>query len=105
MENKENLLGVIATLLKWRKPIIRLCLIAGIGTAIISLFLPNYYQSTTTFYAASPDLGMPDPVGEMEKYRDYYGEDTDNDRILTICLLYTSPSPRDATLSRMPSSA
>ena len=24
---------------------------------------------------------------------------------LEICLLYTSPSPRDATLSRMPSSA
>ena len=24
---------------------------------------------------------------------------------LTDCLLYTSPSPRDATLSRMPSSA
>ena len=23
----------------------------------------------------------------------------------SICLLYTSPSPRDATLSRMPSSA
>ena len=84
MENKENLLGVIATLLKWRKPIIRICLIAGIGTAIISLFLPNYYKSTTSFYAASPDLGMPDPVGELEKDRDYYGEDTDNDRILTI---------------------
>ena len=30
----------------------------------------------------------------------------DNDlQQLTICLLYTSPSPRDATLSRMPSSA
>ena len=26
-------------------------------------------------------------------------------RFLTNCLLYTSPSPRDATLSRMPSSA
>ena len=25
--------------------------------------------------------------------------------LLTDCLLYTSPSPRDATLSRMPSSA
>ena len=25
--------------------------------------------------------------------------------ILLTCLLYTSPSPRDATLSRMPSSA
>ena len=26
-------------------------------------------------------------------------------RVLNDCLLYTSPSPRDATLSRMPSSA
>ena len=25
--------------------------------------------------------------------------------VYTACLLYTSPSPRDATLSRMPSSA
>ena len=25
--------------------------------------------------------------------------------VITVCLLYTSPSPRDATLSRMPSSA
>ena len=25
--------------------------------------------------------------------------------IIGVCLLYTSPSPRDATLSRMPSSA
>ena len=29
----------------------------------------------------------------------------DVDDIIHICLLYTSPSPRDATLSRMPSSA
>ena len=28
-----------------------------------------------------------------------------NDDLMVICLLYTSPSPRDATLSRMPSSA
>ncbi len=27
------------------------------------------------------------------------------DAYMTNCLLYTSPSPRDATLSRMPSSA
>ena len=29
----------------------------------------------------------------------------DEDPMKAICLLYTSPSPRDATLSRMPSSA
>ena len=30
---------------------------------------------------------------------------TMNNAILTFCLLYTSPSPRDGLLSRMPSSA
>ena len=30
---------------------------------------------------------------------------TKNYTNINICLLYTSPSPRDATLSRMPSSA
>ena len=35
------------------------------------------------------------------------GEATDNVGVagVQVCLLYTSPSPRDATLSRMPSSA
>ena len=36
-------------------------------------------------------------IAEIGKIRDL--------DVVTICLLYTSPSPRDATLSRMPSSA
>ena len=36
---------------------------------------------------------------KIDKLRDKMDGDHD------ICLLYTSPSPRDATLSRMPSSA
>ena len=37
---------------------------------------------------------------------DYYViNGSDEGRFLDTCLLYTSPSPRDATLSRMPSSA
>ena len=49
-------------------------------------------------------LNPPDYISEME-------EGAFEDEILTElrnmpnCLLYTSPSPRDATLSRMPSSA
>ena len=35
---------------------------------------------------------------DMKKMKDYCDQNAD-------CLLYTSPSPRDATLSRMPSSA
>ena len=34
-----------------------------------------------------------------------YNDESDLNNLLKICLLYTSPSPRDATLSRMPSSA
>ena len=46
--------------------------------------------------------------GKMGGYREYetYGESSLNDAPpFLFCLLYTSPSPRDATLSRMPSSA
>ena len=39
-------------------------------------------------------------LSEMQK-----GDHLDWDIIVIGCLLYTSPSPRDATLSRMPSSA
>ena len=35
----------------------------------------------------------------------FYGQATASQGEANICLLYTSPSPRDATLSRMPSSA
>ena len=36
------------------------------------------------------------PLSQFEKIKDDY---------LRLCLLYTSPSPRDRTRSRMPSSA
>ena len=39
---------------------------------------------------------------ELFKILDLERIETDN---VCACLLYTSPSPRDATLSRMPSSA
>ena len=44
-----------------------------------------------------PDLRLdyPDAIGKWDDYV----------RRFDVCLLYTSPSPRDATLSRMPSSA
>ena len=41
--------------------------------------------------------------GEIAKTVFSFTNTGEND--LYICLLYTSPSPRDATLSRMPSSA
>ena len=47
---------------------------------------------------------------KFDKLREQWAEDSAVDfqfknKQYTTCLLYTSPSPRDATLSRMPSSA
>ena len=42
---------------------------------------------------------------EIEEMINTKGPKEACDSLLSICLLYTSPSPRDATLSRMPSSA
>ena len=40
-------------------------------------------------------------VAAYEEFFEGYTQDPED----ILCLLYTSPSPRDATLSRMPSSA
>ena len=84
MEQKDNLLGVIGTLFKWKKQIIYVCAIAAVGSVVISLFLDNYYESSTTFYAASPDQALPEPVGTEVGDRKYYGEPEDIDRVLSI---------------------
>jgi tyrosine-protein kinase Etk/Wzc len=85
METKDNLLGVIATLFKWKKIIIATCAATAIGAAIISLILPVYYKSTTIFYAASPDLAVPAAIfGISAEAPDYYGTENDIDRILSI---------------------
>ena len=84
MENKENLLEVLKTVFRWKKAILTVCIIAFIGSIVISLFLSDYYQSTTLFYAASEDLAKPATVGTDLLSRDYYGTEADIDRIMTI---------------------
>lgn len=85
MEYKESLLGVVQTLFKWKKPILLTTLTGAVGSVIISLLLPVYYESATTFYAASPDMAMPERMfGTTNEAMEYYGEDEDIDRIMTI---------------------
>lgn len=85
MENKENLLGVIKTLFKFKKLIMMCCGAVFIGSIIVSFLLPVYYKSTTTFYAASPDFTNPDKMfGGGNSDFDYYGTSEDVERLLTI---------------------
>lgn len=85
MEPRENLVEILKTLFRWIKPIGWLCLIVGLGTAVISLLLPNYYESTTIFYAGSVDAVRPNQIfGTSTSQVDFYGTDRDNDRLMTI---------------------
>ena len=65
---------------------------AGLKTACISKVFP------TRSHTSAAQGGISAALGNM-------GEDDWRWHMYDTCLLYTSPSPRDATLSRMPSSA
>ena len=56
---------------------------------------------------AVPRMGIPVMLflGQEPCPRNVKKNDSESRGTSTTCLLYTSPSPRDATLSRMPSSA
>ena len=81
---KSDLLGVIRTLFKWKKVIIIACLLAGIGSAAIVLFLPVYYQASTLFFAVSPDQATPELLFGEAYSPQLYGDESDIDRVLTI---------------------
>ena len=60
----------------------------GVGRIVTALKETGQYDNTLILFLAD-NGGCAEGMGRREG----------------ICLLYTSPSPRDATLSRMPSSA
>ena len=75
--------------------------VLGVLGAKPGLMVPNltgqtryfYFLEGMTFCISEPIDGKPATAGNGSTIG------------FNICLLYTSPSPRDATLSRMPSSA
>ena len=84
MSQNDNLLDLVNAIYRWRKPIIISCVLAAIISTIAALMLPNYYTSKTIFYAASPDLAKPLPIGTGNTKREIYGTDSDLDRLFSI---------------------
>ncbi len=84
MQRKEHLLDVIRVLYKWKVFILIVCLITLVGSVILSLMMDNYYQSSTLFYATNNDLAKPNPIGNQDNIRYYYGAGEDMDRIMTL---------------------
>ena len=75
---------------------------ASLGTLLEHRGLSVILQKFDPYLNVDPGTMSPFQHGEVYVLDD--GAETDLD-LGHYCLLYTSPSPRDATLSRMPSSA
>ncbi|MBL7825226.1 MAG: hypothetical protein JNJ57_01255 [Saprospiraceae bacterium] len=85
MNHRDNLLGLIGTIYRWRKAIRNVCIVALIGSVAFALWLPNYYKSTTVFYPASPEVSKPELIfGASSKMIEYFGTDKDLDRLLEV---------------------
>jgi tyrosine-protein kinase Etk/Wzc len=86
MENNDNLIGVLVTLFRYKRPIMWATLATALGTVLISfLLLDNYYKSSTIFYPLSSDVFKPEQMfGSSQKDMEYYGREEDVDRLLTI---------------------
>ena len=85
MNNRDNLLGVLSAIYRWRKTIRNICLVTLVGSIVFSLFLKNYYQATTIFYPSSAHLANPELIfGSAGEVTDYFGTDRDLDRVAEV---------------------
>jgi tyrosine-protein kinase Etk/Wzc len=86
MAHQDNLIGVIATLFKYKKQILWATLATAVGTTVLSFaFMDNYYQATTIFYPVNSDVFKPEQLfGQSTKDMEYHGDEKEVDRILTI---------------------
>ena len=80
-----HLVGVLRSLYRWRKPI-ALVTLAGIVLAIVvSLLLPEYYTSSTTFLTISPDqVSIEGVFGNDNGRSQFYGTGDDIDRVMSV---------------------
>jgi len=81
------LLDVIRLLLKWRKPVLIVTMLAAIVSAVGSLLLPNKYKSTAAFYPtniATYDRLILFSTETSDKVLNYFGDKNDINRMLSI---------------------
>lgn len=87
MNKTFNLIDLIRLILKWKVAIGIVTAIAAIGSIIISLALPNYYESSVIFFPSNPSLTdrqnlFRTEAGDMPV--SFFGKEKDADRLLQI---------------------
>ena len=99
-----NYFELAALFLKNKKWIFGTALSVMILAAVILFLTPNKYSS----HARILPSGKADRLSALQELAQMNGltsMDENSSELFPVCLLYTSPSPRDRTRSRMPSSA
>ena len=85
MNNRDNLLGVLSAIYRWRKTIRNICLVTLVGSIFFALLLKNYYQATTIFYPSNAKLANPELIfGSSGEVTEYFGTDHDLDRVAEV---------------------
>ena len=85
MDQRDNLLGVLSVIYRWRKAIRNVCALTAVGAVVFALLQDNYYKGTTIFYPASPGLSNPELIfGYTGQVTDYFGSDRELDRLAEI---------------------
>jgi tyrosine-protein kinase Etk/Wzc len=84
MNQDYSLFGIVSILFKWKFKIMYATITIMIVASLVSLFLSNYYKAGTVFYAASPELADPLPIGGLSTDKSIYGSDKDLDRLFSI---------------------
>ena len=76
------------------------------GMPVVAMTDVSNLYATVKFYRACVEAGVKPLFGvQLDVTDGKQAKSAGQITLLCRCLLYTSPSPRDATLSRMPSSA
>lgn len=87
MISKFHLVDFVNSALKWKKPIITLCVIAIVGSGTIGLMMDKVYESVATIYPSNPSLTDKSYLfnsGNGNISVELYGSKEDVDRIISI---------------------
>lgn len=80
-----HLIGVLRSLWQWRKPILYVTLAGTLLAVVISLLLPEYFTSKTSFLTISPDQVSIDGIfGNNNSRVQFYGNGDDIDRLMAV---------------------
>jgi len=87
MNESYSLVDSLKVLLKWKKPIGVFVTISTIAAVIVTLLIPNYFESIAIFYPTNPamtDRQMLFNDKGTDQYFDYFGSKADVNRMLSI---------------------